>query len=300
MTIRPHHSQLALLIALAGFVSLSFGDVVVKSAAGLWPGSGVAALRYVFGLAGLALLVVVRHGRAGFVLPNPWLQFGRGAAVALSTLCFFMGVMAMPLADCTAIVFSSPIFTALLAPYVLREPTPPAAWAATLLAFAGVLIVLRPNLIQIGLPALYPLGAAFGMSWLVMFNRMAAGTAPVWTMQLLLALFAAPLLVIAAGLLHLSGESAFQLGWPTAEVALKCLGVAVFATLGHALIFAAAGRATAQAVAPMTYVQLIAAAGFGWALFGDAPDLATFGGAALIVAGGLLLWRSQRSPTAVA
>jgi drug/metabolite transporter (DMT)-like permease len=46
----------------------------------------------------------------------------------------------------------------------------------------------------------------------------------------------------------------------------------------------------------MTYVQLIVALALGRAWFGNAPDAATLGGAALIVAGGLWLWRSQKAP----
>jgi drug/metabolite transporter (DMT)-like permease len=284
----------ALLIALCGFVSLALGDAVVKSMAGEWPGTAVSALRYLFGAAGLTIVVALVHGRAGFVLPRPWLQLGRGAAVSLATICFFMAVMAMPLADATAIQFTSPIITALLSPLVLRERTTGATFLATLLAFAGVLVVLRPNLLALGLVALYPLGAAFGMSWLMMFNRKAAGDAPVMVMQLLLAAIAAPLLVAAAALLDGFGGAPFRIGMPSPEVVLKCLAVAVFATLGHTLIYAAIVRATAATVAPMTYVQLLIAAGLGWALFGDAPDAATFAGAALIIAGGLLLWRAQR------
>ncbi|MEA3053018.1 MAG: hypothetical protein QOG72_1921 [Sphingomonadales bacterium] len=285
-------TRAALLIALAGFCSLSIGDAVVKSMAGAWPAPAVSALRYCFGAAGLALYVAFAHGRAGFVMPRPGLQLGRGAAVALATLCFFMGVMAMPLADATAIQFTSPILTALLAPFVLGERTRRATWVATLLAFVGVLVVLRPNIMEIGFAALFPIGAAFGMSWLMMLNRMTAGAAPVMVMQFLLAAVAAPLLVAAALALHLAGL--VEIGWPSAVTVLKCLGVAVFATLGHTLIFAAVGRASASVVAPMTYVQLLVAAGLGWVWFGDSPDAATFGGAALIIAGGLLLWRAQR------
>jgi drug/metabolite transporter (DMT)-like permease len=130
------------------------------------------------------------------------------------------------------------------------------------------------------------------MSWLMMLNRMTAGAAPVMVMQFLLAAVAAPLLLGAAATLHLSGL--VPIGPPSALTVVKCAGVAVFATLGHTLIFAAVERASASTVAPMTYVQLLVAAGLGWLWFGDAPDLATFGGAALIVAGGLLLWRAQR------
>jgi len=293
---RPQ-TRLALLVALGGFFSLSIGDAVVKSMAGQWPGTGVSALRYSFGAIGLALVVAWRHGRAGFVLPRPPLQFGRGAAVALATICFFMAVMAMPLADATAIQFTSPIITALLSPLVLRERTSKATLLATLLAFAGVLVVLRPNMTELGVVALYPLGAALGMSWLMMFNRKAAGDAPVMVMQFLLAVFATPLLLAAATLLDLFGGPPFQIGWPSTVVVAKCLAVAFFATFGHTLIFAAVQRASAQLVAPMTYVQLLVAAGLGWTLFGDAPDAATFGGAALIIAGGLWLWRSQKAPT---
>ncbi|MGQ0659673.1 DMT family transporter [Sphingosinicella sp.] len=289
-------TKAALAIALAGFVSLSIGDAIVKSMAGAWPGTAVSALRYCFGALGLAVVVAAAHGRAGFVLPRPSLQFGRGLAVAFATICFFMAVMALPLADATAIQFTSPILTALLSPLVLGERTRPATWGATLLAFAGVLVVLRPNVLELGAVALYPLGAAFGMSWLMMLNRKAAGLAPIAVMQFLLAAIAAPLIVVAAAALHLFGGPTFTIGWPGWIVVAKCLAVAVFATLGHTLIYAAATRASASTVAPMTYVQLLVAAGIGWWLFREAPDLATFGGAALIILGGLWLWWTQKDP----
>ena len=295
-TYAPHparaSARTALVIALCGFVSLSCGDAVVKSMAGQWPAPAVSALRYSFGALGLGVMVALRHGRAGFVLPRPALQFGRGAAVAVATICFFIGVMAMPLADATAIQFTSPIITALLAPLVLGERTTRATWIATLLAFAGVLVVLRPNLAALGAIAFFPIGAAFGMSWLMMFNRKAAGDAPVLVMQFLLAVMAAPLLIAAA--FALGGLGLFSIPAPSTVVVLKCLAVTGFATLGHALIFAAVERADASVVAPMTYVQLLVAALLGWAWFGDIPDAAAFGGAALIIAGGLLLWRAQR------
>jgi drug/metabolite transporter (DMT)-like permease len=284
----------ALLLALGGFVSLSIGDAVVKSMAGAWPGTAVAALRYSFGALALVAIVAAVHGREGFRVPRPRLQFGRGAAVALSTICFFMGVMAMPLADATAIQFTSPMLTGLLSVLVLGERAPRAVWGATLLAFAGVLIVLRPNIVALGPVALWPLGAAFGMAWLMIFNRKAAGLAPAVAMQLLLAMVAAPLLVAAAVLLHLSGAPQFHVPAPDMIVVLKCVAVAVFATFGHLLIYAATVRASAAVVAPMTYVQLVVAMALGWAWFGNAPDLPMVGGAALIVGGGLLLWRSQK------
>ncbi|HKR25398.1 MAG TPA: DMT family transporter, partial [Allosphingosinicella sp.] len=177
----------ALTLALCGFISLAFGDAVVKSMAGAWPGTAVAALRYSFGAIGLVAIVAAVHGRAGFRVPRPALQLGRGAAVALATICFFMAVMAMPLADATAIQFTSPMLTGILSALLLGERAPKAVWGATALAFAGVLIVLRPNLLALGPAAFWPLGAAFGMAWLMIFNRKAAGAASALAMQWLVA-----------------------------------------------------------------------------------------------------------------
>ncbi len=288
----------ALILALFGFSLLSVGDAVVKSMAGAWPGTAVSALRYSFGAIGLAAMVGAVKGGAGFAMPRPWLQIGRGAAVGLATICFFMGVMALPLADATAIQFTSPMLTGILSALVLGEKAPKAVWGATALAFAGVLIVLRPNLLALGPAAFWPLGAAFGMAWLMILNRKAAGLASALAMQLLLAATAAPMLIVAATLFHLTGAADFRIPPPSDEVILKCGLVAFTATTGHLLIYSATVRASAAVVAPMTYVQLIVAAALGWAWFGHRPDGAMLGGAALIVMGGLWLWRSQK-PTSV-
>jgi drug/metabolite transporter (DMT)-like permease len=125
-------------------------------------------------------------------------------------------------------------------------------------------------------------------------NRKAAGAASPVAMQFLVAVMAAPILIVAASLLMVTGAPQFQIGAPPASVVVKCLVIACTATVAHLLIYMAAVRASAAVVAPMTYVQLLVAAVLGWLLFGTAPDLSTFAGAALIVGGGLLLWRSQK------
>lgn len=286
----------ALLIALAGFSFLSVGDAVVKTMAGQWAGSAIAALRYVFGAAGLTIFVALRYGRAGFVFPHPALQFGRGAAVAVATFGFFLGVMAMPLADATAIVFTSPVWTVALSMLLLRERAPGGTVVSLLLATAGVLLILRPNVLAFGAEALMPLVAAMGMAALIMLNRRAAGLAPVIVMQWLVAVTAVPVLLAMAVAGHLSGLPSLAIGLPDWTVAARCAVVAFTATIGHWFIFRATELASAATVAPMTYVQLLVATAAGIALFGDVPTPMMAAGSLLIVAGGLWLWRAQKSP----
>ena len=284
----------ALLMALAGFFLLSVGDAVVKTMAGQWSGSGIALLRYSIGAIGLATYVRFAYGRSAFRLPKLWLQAGRGAAVAVATFGFFMGVMVMPLADATAIVFTSPVWTVMLSFLFLRERPAPAILVSILLASAGVLLILRPNVLALGAEAFFPLLAAVAMSCLIILNRKAAGLAPAMVMQMLVAVMAVPVLLALAIAGHMSGEPGLAITSPHWSVVLRCAVVAVTATLGHWCIFRATELASAATIAPMTYVQLLVATGAGLRLFGDVPTLPKAAGALLIIAGGLWLWSRQR------
>ena len=285
----------ALLTALAGFTVLAIGDVVVKSMADEWAGSAIAALRYTFGALGLAALVALRFGRAGFVMPKPWVQFGRGLAVGTATATFFLSLRLMPLADATAIVFTSPIWTVILSFLFLRERPKPAVLVSILLATAGVLLILRPNVLAFGWEAALPLVAAVAMACLFILNRAVGGLAPVIAMQFIVAVMALPILFALTLIGHFSGDPAQLLTWPEASVVLRCALVAVSATLGHWFIFRATEFASASTIAPMTYVQLIVAVAAGIALFGDLPTWSMALGAAMIISGGLWLWYSEKS-----
>lgn len=282
------------MLALAGFALLSLGDAVIKSMAGAWPGTAVAALRFAFGAFGLGALLAWREGRAGFAVPRLSLQFARGAALAFASLLFFLAIYAMPLAEATAIQFANPLLTALVSAWLMHERPARGAVAATLVGFVGVLIVLRPNVALLGWAALLPLGAALGMAFLMTFNRMAARDTSPLAAQFWVAAFATPCLIVAALIGHASGAAALHVDWPAASVVARCALVAVSATCAHALIYAATRRASSAAIAPAVYVQIIAATVIGIAWFGDWPDWVSVGGTAIIIAAGLWLWYQAR------
>ncbi len=293
-TVNHHDERAGLLNALCGFALLSVGDAVVKSMAGEWPPTAIAALRYVLGAAGLSAILFAREGAAGFRIVQPGLQFVRGAAVAIATVAFFGSLFLMSLAEATTIIFVSPMITGLLAPLVLKEPARRATWIASIAAFAGVLLVLRPNVAEIGIAAFLPLLVACAMSALFMANRAAAGRASPLAMQAWLALIAAPILVVAAIAGDRSSFAALSVTVPSLEVVAKCAFVALSASSAHWLIYLGTTRAGAASIAPMTYVQLVVATTLGWLWFGDRPDAATVAGAAVIVGAGLYLWRTGR------
>ena len=283
-----------LLYALCGFALLSIGDAVIKSIAGAWPGTAVAALRYSIGAIGLGTLLFLKEGRQGFAMPMPKLQWLRGFSVAMATICFFSSIFLMPLADATAIGFTSPMITAIFSAIFLHERTNATKWIAIFVAFGGVLLIMRPNVTELGWVPLLPLAAAMSMAFMMIGNRAVAGTGSPLLMQFLVASLAVPFILCAALFGHFSGVEALYVGVPDWTIIARCTLVAVTASFGHWLIYMATTRASAAEIAPMTYVQLLIAVGFGILLFGDWPDLTSLAGTGIIVASGLILWRGSR------
>ena len=283
-----------MVIALLGFSCLSVGDGIMKSLGGEWPGTAVAALRYSIGAIGLGVLLFLKEGRAGFRLPRPGAQLGRGFFVALATLAFFSSIFLMPLAEATAIMFINPMLTAVISAWLLKERAGAMTWITTVIAFAGVLIVLRPNIAALGWPAILPVVAALGMAFVMIFNRKLAGSGSVLLMQFLIAAIAAPFLVLAALTGHYSGIEALRVPALTPHVLMVCMTVACTASFSHMVVYLATTRASAAAIAPMTYVQLLVASVIGMVFYQDYPDVISLAGATLIIGSGLFLWRHNR------
>ncbi len=282
------------VFALLGFAFLTMGDIVVKTMANEWPGTAIGAMRYSLGALGLAVILAVKEGKKGFAVPKPWIQIGRGISVSVAAVCFFTSLFLMPLATATSITFLNPMFAALLSAVVLKEKPPRGTITATLAAFFGVVIVLRPNLAEAGWAVILPLIAAAGMAATMLFNRMAVGVASTLSMQFLISIIAAPVLIAFALVGDWSGAAALSVSWPSWSTIARCAVVAITATVSHTFIYMATMRASAAQVAPMVYVQLLIAVALGWAIFGDQPDAQTLIGAGIIVASGLYLWQMQR------
>ncbi len=280
--------------ALAGFCTLSIGAALIKGMAGEWPAPAMATTRYVVGTALLALLILRQQGVAGLALPKDKLQWLRGVAISLSAVGMFLAVWIMPLAEATTIAFTQPVITALLAMVFLKERSHRETWIATGAAFIGVFIVLRPNFESAGWGVLLPLMGAAGMAVTIIANRKTAGRASVLAMQYYMSVTALIFLTGATLVGHLSRVEGFTVTVPHWSIVARCAFIGLSATLAQYLIYMGTMRAGAGTVAPMTYGQLLMAAGLGWYYFGDTPDGVALLGAAIIIAAGLFLWYAGR------
>ncbi|WAT18757.1 DMT family transporter [Aurantiacibacter sp. MUD11] len=283
-----------LLFALAGFCTLSLGDAIIKGMAGEWPAPAMAATRYIVGTALLAVLIARREGLGALALPKSRLQWLRGVSISISAVGMFLAVWIMPLSEATSIGFTQPIITAILAMIFLGERARLSTWLATLAAFTGVFIVLRPTFETAGWGVLLPLVAATGMAVVLILNRKVHGSASVLAMQYYMSVTALIFLVIATAVGHVSGVEGFTLHWPDWTIIARCAFIGCSATLAQWLIYMGTAKAGAGTIAPMTYGQLLMAVALGAIFFEDYPDAVALLGAAIIIAAGLFLWWRSR------
>ena len=283
-----------LLFALAGFCTLSIGDAIIKGMAGEWPATAMATTRYVVGTLVLAVLMVRYEGWDALALPKSGLQWMRGVAISMSAVGMFLAGWIMPLAEATAIMFMQPMITAILAMIFLGERARLSTWAATLVAFGGVFIVLRPSFDHAGWGALLPLVGATGMSVVIILNRKVHGSASVLAMQYWMSVTAMIFLILATAAGHFSGVEGFTMHWADWTIIARCAFIGCSATLAQWLIYMGTAKAGAGTIAPMTYGQLLMAVVLGAVFFGDLPDAVALLGAAIIIGSGLFLWWQAR------
>ncbi len=287
------HNRNGFLFALCGFGILSLGDAVIKSMAGEWPVTAVASLRFMLGASGLGIILWFKEGRSGFTVPLPKMQLLRGCGLAIASLCFFCAIFLMPLAEAVAIQFTSPMITALLSALFLGERTSKHIWLATLAAFGGVVLILRPNLEALGWAALLPLIAALAMALVMIGNRKVAGSGSALQMQFFIAAIAAPILTVAAIVGHFSGIDSLRISSPDFSILARCVLVAITASISHALVYIGTTHASAAQIAPSVYIQMLIAILLGLLFFNDIPDVLSVIGAAIIIVAGLFLWRAN-------
>lgn len=217
----------------------------------------------------------------------PGLQLSRSLLLMTTTGVFNAGIRTTPLATATTIMFMSPILVTLLSMPLLGEKVGWRRWAGIVLGFAGAIIVVRPwqeGLGGTGSGMLLLLVAALLNANYQILTRKVRHDDPLTSL----------LYTAAAGALVTSAMVPWFWVWPTAFDWLLLVLTGVAGGIGHLCLIRAFRQAPASVVAPFTYSSLIWAALFGFAIWGDWPDLWTWCGAAVIIGSGLYIFHRER------
>lgn len=269
---------LALAIMFAGVKWLAqHGVGVVESLFYRQLGTALAALAFVLPTSGFASLRTKRVG-------------GHIARMGIGLLAMgfnFLAFALLPMAEATAIGFSVPIFSTLLATLVLGEKTGVWRWGAILAGFIGVLIIVQPGSGHIALTGgLVAIAAALTTACATIAIRHlgateAAATTVFW--------FGASSLVPLGLAMLVVGKA------HSAEVFGVLAIMAVAGGAAQLFLTGALRFAPVALVMPMDYLSLIWSSLLGFFIFSQLPSHWTLIGAPLVIAAGLvILWREQR------
>jgi drug/metabolite transporter (DMT)-like permease len=223
----------------------------------------------------------------------------RGCVLIASSVCFFSALKYLPLAEVTALNYTSPILVTLMAGWFLGERLTRPRWAFVVAGFVGVLLIVRPGSEVLSPAALVALAAAALYATFQILTRRLAG-------EDLMVLMIYPSLVGTAIMSAAVPWFHYDTWYPTSDLVLF-IGIGIMGFLGHLLFIRAFQQATASAIAPFTYVQLVWSTLAGWLVFGTFPDGWTLAGIVVIAGSGVVLtwyerWRRslpQSEPAAV-
>lgn len=237
--------------------------------------------RFAFAFAGLIAVAAVL--RPKIKAPNVRLHLSRTLCGAAGVTCMFAAVAFMPLGDATAISFLNPVFGMILAVFFLGEKVGRWRWSAAVIAFAGALILLRPGPDTFQITALLALAAALAMGLELIFIKKLADREP--PMQILLVNNFIGWILLSTVMIPF---------WvpPTGAQWVVLVALGLMMACAQTCFVNAMARADASYVTPFSYLTLIFASLYDWAIFTTVPDWISILGAAIIVSGAALLaWR---------
>ena len=277
------------LFVMAAVFLFAAGDTMSKQLVEVYAVSFVLAVRYAIN-AGLLLVVMgPRHGTGLWRTQRTGWVVMRGAVLAVASLTMGLALQRMPVGETVAIIYLAPMLVMLLSGPLLGEKVHPVAWFGAVLAFGGVLLVLRPG------GGLDPLGVVFavmnaGLSTAYhMMTRVLARTESTMSMLFHVSMVG----TVVFGLLAIGNLPPSLPPLPDLAL-LGALGV--LATMGHFLFTIAYREAAPALLAPVNYMHIVWAGVLGWLVFDHIPQPLSLIGMGLVLSAGVLVafWAGRK------
>lgn len=217
---------------------------------------------------------------------RPWGHVAR-MILGLSGMALNYSAMTMlPLAESTTIGFAIPIFSAVLAAIILREPTGLWRWSAVILGFIGVLIVVQPTGAGHGIGSLIALAGAFITAAVTIQIRTLSRTETTGAIVFWFSL--SSLIPLGVAMPYFVADHG-GLAW------IYIAGLSLSGALAQLCLTASLRFAPVSVVMPMDYSALLWGTIYGWLLFDQLPADSTWLGAPIVIGAGVIIaWREHR------
>ncbi len=233
----------------------------------------IAFFRCVFALVTVAPFFI-RAGWAPLKTKHFPLLLLRGVINIYCMLAFFYALSIVPLAEITALSFSAPIFSVVMAVFVFKEKVGLRRWSAIFIGFVGTLIILRPGFQAFSLGQFLVLSSAFAWAVCIIIIKEVGKTESSVTITTYMSLVMAPLSLIAAATVWI---------WPTAEQWGWLVLIGVIGGAGQLAMSESLRVAPTHVVSPIDFTRLLFISTLGYILFDQVPDQFVWAGGSLII-----------------
>ena len=226
-------------------------------------------------LMGLILITpfVVRNNFRALQTKNIRLQIFRASINVISMICWFSAIGKMHFEKATALGFTTPLFTTVLAVIVLGEIIRFHRTAALLLGFIGIIIIIRPGYVPFEFGTILMLVASFSFSFVLIFVKKLSATDSSITIIFYHLLYMTPIFFILS-LFYWENISLNQL------IIFTLMGAS--GLLSHWCLAQAFKMSDTTFVMPLQFTKLIWASLIGLFLFAEQPDIWTWVGGVII------------------
>lgn len=291
----------ALILGIAIF---SVQDVILKLLSGTYPLYQAMIIRSLTAAPLLVLTVVWLDRSLATIATRNWgLMLARGLLGFVAYTSYYLGLVAMPMADTVALFFTAPLFITLLAGFIFGEKIRPVTWIALAAGFAGMLLIFNPTDRLFEPAAILPVMGALGYALQQLAARVlgrteSAAAMTFWSNLTFLASGLVLAAVFGSGALEGAGHPSLAFltrGWqplPLGDLLLFMVCGAI-AAVGLLLLTYAYRIAPSSSVAPFEYSFIVWGVLWGWVFWDELPGPASWGGIALLVAAGLLVIRTE-------
>ena len=282
-----HSPVFAFAVGVLGIALFSAMDAVMK---GLVLAIGAYTTMFWRNLVGIGMsgAMYLPRRRAWPAWAAMRIHLARGLLSTAMGFLFFWGLARVPLAQAIALAFIAPLLALFLAAVLLKETVGKRTVGASLIAFAGVLIIFVGQArADLGREALIGSLAVLVSAALYALNIIIMRAQALVAEPLEITFFQSVIVTLTLALgIPLIGTSLPPLGqWP---LILLAASLAISSML---LLSWAYARAEASYLAATEYTAFLWAALFGWLIFAEPLSPFTLAGAMLIVAGCFLAAR---------
>ncbi len=209
----------------------------------------------------------------------------RGIYEVLTAICFFTGLILLPVSEVYTLLMTNPFFVTIFAFLFLKEKVGIRRWTAVIIGFAGVLIVINPQNINFNFLFLFPIIAAI---FLTIRDIKTKGIATK-TNSFEIIFITSVLMTLFSGIGSLFFEFTFKI-----EYLSNLLIASMFLTVAYIFSVLTIFYAPLSLTASSRYSVIVFGIIFGYLILNEIPSVNMIIGATIISLSGVFVIRREK------